>query len=139
MTDDHISRSCASAEPRETGSSAIYVGTTPNQAPEVLKLIRAELEKMIDQGLTQEELDRAKGHVQGSLALSLEDSNSRMIRLGRTETTGLEHLSVDEIVAKIDAVTEADVLAVVAEAYAGPYVLGAVGPFDDDDLLPYVA
>jgi len=123
----------------ETGSAAVYVGTTPNQAPEVLKLIRAELEKMIDQGLTDAELDRAKGHVQGALALSLEDSSSRMIRLGRTETTGLEHLSVDEVVAKIEAVSEADVLDVVAEAYAGPYVLGVVGPFDDVDLLPYVA
>lgn len=123
----------------ETGAAAVYVGTTPSQAPEVLKLIRAELEKMIDLGLTEAELERAKGHVQGALALSLEDSNSRMIRLGRTELTGVEHLSVDEVVAKIEAVTEADVLEVVAETYSGPYVLGVVGPFDEDDLLPYVA
>ncbi len=123
----------------ETGAAAIYVGTTPTQAPEVLKLVRTELDKIIDKGLTVEELERAKGHVQGSLALSLEDTNSRMTRLGRNELTGLDHLSVDEIVAIIDAVTEDQVLEVVAEAYAGPYVLGAVGPFEVEDLQPYVA
>jgi predicted Zn-dependent peptidase len=115
------------------------VGTTPSQAPEVLKLVRTELDKIMDKGLTAEELDRAKGHVQGSLALSLEDTNSRMTRLGRNELTGIEHLSVDEIVARIEAVTEADVIDVVREAYSGPYVLGAVGPFDAEDLESYVA
>ena len=89
--------------------------------------------------LTEEELARAKGHVQGSLALSLEDANSRMTRLGRNEITGMEHLSVDDVVAKIDAVTGSDVLDVVREGYAGPYVIGAVGPFDDDELAAYVA
>ncbi len=123
----------------ETGAAAIYVGTTPTQAPEVLKLVRAELDKLMDQGLTDDELVRAKGHVQGSLALSLEDSNSRMTRLGRTELTGVEHLSVDEIVEKIEAVTPEDALEVVRAVYSGPYVLGAVGPFDPEDLEPYVA
>lgn len=124
---------------QETGAVAIYVGTTPSQAPEVLKLIHVELEKVMEHGLTGEELDRAKGHVQGSLALSLEDSDSLMTRLGRTELTGIEHLSVDEIVARIDAVTEEDILDVVRDVYSGPYVLGAVGPFDAEDLEPYVA
>jgi predicted Zn-dependent peptidase len=118
---------------------AIYVGTTPSQAPDVLKLIHAELEKLMEHGLTTEELERAKGHVQGSLALSLEDSDSLMTRLGRTELTGIEHLSVDEIVARIEAVTEGDILGVVRDVYSGPYVLGAVGPFDSEDLEAFVA
>ena len=123
----------------ETGAVAIYVGTTPSQAPEVLKLIHAELDKVMQDGLTVEELDRAKGHVQGSLALSLEDSDSLMTRIGRTELTGIEHLSVDEIVARIEAVTEEDILDVVRDVYSGPYVLGAVGPFDPEDLEAFVA
>lgn len=123
----------------DSGAAAVYVGTTPSQAPQVLKLIRAELDKMMEEGLTPEELERAKGHVQGSLALSLEDTNSRMTRLGRNEITGIEHLSVDEIVARIDAVTAADVLEVVREGYAGPYVIGAVGPFEENELAAYVA
>jgi predicted Zn-dependent peptidase len=123
----------------ETGAAAVYVGTTPNQAPEVLKLIRAEFDKMMDSGLSDAELERAKGHVQGALALSLEDANSRMTRLGRNELTGIEHLSVDQIVERIDAVTRQDVLDVAGETYAGPYVIGAVGPFDDGELDEFVA
>ena len=123
----------------ETGANAIYVGTTPTQAPEVLKLIRSELEKIVAAGLTVQELDRAKGHVRGSLALSLEDSNSRMSRLGRNELTGIEHLSVDDVIAKIDSVTLDDTIEVAEAMYSGPFVLGAVGPFEADELESYVA
>jgi predicted Zn-dependent peptidase len=122
----------------ETGANAIYVGTTPTQTSEVLKLVRSELDKLMQEGLTDDELMRAKGHVQGSLALSLEDSSNRMTRLGRNELTGLEHLSVDEVVERIDAVTPEDAIAVAEAAFGGPYVIGAVGPFDAKDLEVFV-
>ena len=123
----------------ETGANAIYVGTTPSQAPEVLKLIRAEGDKLVSKGLTDEELERAKGHVKGSLALSLEDSNSRMSRMGRNELVGMTHYSVDEVVEKIEAVTAQDTIDIAAEMYSGPFVLGAVGPFEPGELESYVA
>ncbi len=123
----------------ETGANAIYVGTTPSQAPEVLKLIRAECDKLVSKGLTDDELERAKGHVKGSLALSLEDSNSRMSRMGRNELVGMTHYSVDEVVEKIEAVTAQDTIDISAEMYSGPFVLGAVGPFEPDELESYVA
>ncbi len=123
----------------ETGGVAVYAGTTPSQAPEVLKLIRAELDKMMESGPTPDELARAKGNIEGSLALSLEDSNSRMSRLGREELTGVEHLSVDEVLARIEAVTVEDTVDVARTVYSGPYVLGAVGPFDAADLEEFVA
>jgi predicted Zn-dependent peptidase len=122
----------------DSGSNAVYVGTTPDQTAEVLKLVRGELDKMMDSGITEDELVRARGHVQGSLAISLEDADSRMNRLGRNEITGLEHLSVDEIVARVDAVTLDDVVEAAAAAYGGPYVLGATGPFDVEDLNEFV-
>ena len=122
----------------DSGSSAVYVGTTPGQTSEVLKLVRGELDKMMDAGITKEELARARGHVQGSLAISLEDADGRMNRLGRNEITGLDHLSVDEIMARVDAVTLEDVIEVSRAAYAGPYVLGATGPFDVEDLVEFV-
>ncbi len=53
----------------DTGSSAVYVGTTPTQTFEVLKLIRVELDKIMADGITEEEMERAKGNVEGSLAL----------------------------------------------------------------------
>jgi predicted Zn-dependent peptidase len=122
----------------DSGASAVYVGTTPDQTGEVLRLVRTELDKIMESGITEDELERARGHVQGSLALSLEDADSRMNRLGRNEITGMEHLSVDEIVARVDAVTNEDVIDVARAAYAGPYVLGATGPFDAEDLVEYV-
>lgn len=122
----------------DAGASAIYVGTTPKQTAEVLKIVRDEIESLVSNGLSDEELERAKGHVKGALALGLEDSQSRMSRLGRTELTGLDHLTVDETVERISQVEHADVIAAAKAAYSGPYVLGAVGPFGQDDLLEYV-
>ena len=122
----------------DAGSSAIYVGTTPHQTEEVLKIIREQLELMMSDGLTDEELDRAKGNIKGSLAIGLEDANSRMNRIGRAELTGMEHLTVDETVERISAITHEDIKAVVAEAYAGPYTIGAVGPFKAEDLEEFI-
>ncbi len=122
----------------DTGASATYVGTTPSQAEQVLKIIREQLSMILEEGISDEELTRAKGHVAGSLAIGLEDANSRMNRIGRTELTGTEHLTVDETVAKIEAVTAADVLDVAQAAYGGPHVIGAVGPFEAADLEEFV-
>ena len=98
-----------------------------------------EIQARLDFVKAQTELERAKGHVKGSLALSLEDSNSRMSRLGRNELVGMTHYSVDEVVEKIEAVTAQDTVEVAAEVYSGPFVLGAVGPFEPDELESYVA
>ncbi|MEA2011403.1 MAG: pitrilysin family protein, partial [Actinomycetota bacterium] len=122
----------------DAGSNAVYVGTTPSQTAEVLKLVRGEMDRMMEHGITDEELNRAKGHVQGALAISLEDADGRMNRLGRNEITGLEHRSVDEIVGKVDAVTLTDVIDVSRAAYGGPYVIGATGPFKEADLEEFV-
>ena len=123
----------------EAGSVAVYVGTTPTQAPEVLKLVRSEFAKLVDDGIKEAELDRAKGYVKGALVLSLEDSNSRMTRLGRNEITGQDHLFIDEVVARIDAVDLDDVQRLAGELYDGPFVLGAVGPFEATDLEEYIS
>ncbi len=122
----------------DSGAYGIYVGTTPRQAPGVLSLVQDELALIIDDGITAEELDRAKGNMQGSLALSMEDTSSRMVGLGRHELTGMQHLSLDETVARIDAVTLDDVHEVARTVLAGPRVLGAVGPFAAGDLEPYL-
>jgi predicted Zn-dependent peptidase len=123
----------------ETGASAVYVGTTPSQTEQVLKIIREQLDLILESGISDEELERAKGHVKGSLAIGLEDANSRMNRLGRTELTGAEHLTVDETVARIAAVTSDEIVDVAGVSYGGPYVIGAVGPFAAEDLEGFVA
>ncbi len=123
----------------ETGASAVYVGTTPSQTEQVLKIIREQLDLILESGISDEELERAKGHVKGSLAIGLEDANSRMNRLGRTELMGAEHLTVDETVARIAAVTADEIVDVAGASYSGPYIIGAVGPFAAEDLEGFVA
>ncbi len=123
----------------DSGAYGIYVGTTPHQTSQVLELVGKELDAVIADGITAAELERAKGNMKGSLALSMEDTNSRMVRLGRHELTGVEHLSLDETVARIDAVTLADVHQVAKQVYQSPRVIGAVGPFSEIDLERYVA
>ena len=122
----------------DSGAFGVYVGTTPNQTSEVLSLVREELAAVVEDGLTTDELERVKGNMKGGLALSMEDTNSRMVRLGRHELTGIEHLTLDQTVARIDAVTLGEVHAVAKEVYGGPFVLGAVGPFEAADLEQYV-
>jgi predicted Zn-dependent peptidase len=124
----------------DNGAWGVYVGTTPTQTDTALGIIRAELSKVVEEGITPEELERAKGSMRGGLALSLEDGNSRMIRLGRDELAGMPHLSVDERLAKLDAVQLEEVQAVAADVYgAETRMIGAVGPFDQADLERYLA
>lgn len=114
----------------DAGAWGVYAGTTPSQAMPVLELIRHEINGLISGGVTADELDRAKGNMRGGLALALEDPNSRMIRLGRDELTRMEHLSVDEKIHRIEAVTASEVQEVAETILNGTKVMGAVGPFD---------
>jgi predicted Zn-dependent peptidase len=124
----------------ETGSFAIYAGTAPTRIHEVLRVVRDETERVVDDGLTEEELERSKGQFKGSLVLGLEDTSSRMSWLGKSELTRGEILSVDEVIRRVDAVTEADVRAVAKEVLgAGPRALALIGPFDADGFEQYVA
>lgn len=123
----------------DTGAWGIYAGTSPDQLSDVMELIEAELAYILANGITPDELRRAKGSVRGSIALSTEDANSRMSRLGRQLITGGELLSTGERIAKIEAVTLDDVLSVLTDVLPGPRVMTGVGPFDAGRLEGYVA
>lgn len=124
----------------ETGSFAVYAGAAPKRLHEVLRVVREEIERVVADGLTEEELQRSKGHFKGSLVLGLEETSSRMSWLGKSELTRGEILSVDEVIRRVDAVTEADVRAVAKEILGGaPRALALIGPFDPDGFEEYVA
>lgn len=123
----------------DNGAWGVHVGTTPSQTDTALRVISDELAKVVEEGITSEELERAKGSMRGGLALALEDANSRMVRLGRDELAGMPHLSVDERLQKLEAVDLDQVRAVAADMYGAPNrVMGAVGPFDEGDLDQYL-
>lgn len=124
----------------DAGTFAVYCGTTPQNANTVLDIIRTEIDNVVSKGLTPREFERAKGHLKGSLVLSSEDPGSRMNRLGRTQLTTGEILSIDELIAKIDAL-EMDDVARVAQMVLGSegYRVTVVGPFDEDAFDRYAA
>ncbi|MDH5421550.1 MAG: insulinase family protein, partial [Acidimicrobiia bacterium] len=122
----------------DTGAWGVYVGTTPDQIDTVMDLVNIELNAMMVEGITEEELDRAKSNMRGSMALGFEDANSRMVRLGKRELTGGDHISISEHIARVDEVTRGDVMGVAQALLGGPRVIGAVGPFEKANLESYL-
>ena len=117
----------------DAGVLAVSAGTAPDRVDELLDVIDRELRRVVDDaGVSDRELDSARGHLRGSLALSLESSGARMHRLGRNEVTLGDVPTLDEVVARIDAVTRVDVARVVDRVLAtGPRTLAVVGPFSE--------
>ena len=120
---------------RETGAFGVYAGTMPENTAEVLKISEGILDSLASSGPTGAEVDRAKGHLKGSLLLSLEDSSNRMSRLGRSELVRGEILTIDQLTARLEAVTVDDVARVAADLLRPECrVLTVVGPVGDGDL-----
>jgi predicted Zn-dependent peptidase len=89
---------------RDTGTLCIYAGTSVGKALEVVDLILVELRKLKEAALSDEELTRAKDQVKGNILMGLESSNSRMANLARQEMYFQQFFTVEEIIARIDAV-----------------------------------
>ncbi len=123
----------------ETGSLAVYAGTSPTRVEEVLDLIDHELDRLLVDEITERELVVAKGHVKGSLALSLEDSAGRMTRIGRSQLVHGSVLTFEDMVERIDAITRDDLHRVVERVFTGERVLAVVGPFEEDAFAERVA
>jgi predicted Zn-dependent peptidase len=121
----------------DTGTFAVYAGTTPRKTDEVLAVTRAELDRALTDGLSDEELERAKGHLAGATILSLEDSGSRMSRLGKSLCADVPLLTLDETLAAVEAVDADDVREVARRLLGGPWTLAMVGPLDGVDAGAY--
>lgn len=115
----------------DAGALVVYVGTALGRSKEALTVIDGVVEGVLADGITARELEVAKGYLEGSMVLGLEDSGSRMGRLGSSETVRGFVTSVDEHLARIAAVTLDDVHAVARRVLGGSRALAAVGPFDE--------
>ena len=112
----------------DAGVVGVTAGTLPDKAPELLTVVREQLALVASGGITEEELARGKGQLRGGLVLGLEDTASRMTRLGESELFQSALLSVDEVLDRIAAVTLEDVSALASEIYTRPQSLALVGP-----------
>ena len=116
----------------DSGLVGLYVGTREDNVAEACAVIGGELAKLRDEGISADELDRAKEHVKGRMVLGLESTNARMARNSRAILFDLPLLSLDELLARVDAVTIDDVAELTAEVY-DPAHLSAAGIGADVD------
>jgi predicted Zn-dependent peptidase len=98
---------------RDTGVLYMYAGTDAPNFGKVLKAFMKEVRALKKDGVTDEELRRAKDHLKGSLMLSLESTSSRMNRLAKQELRFGSFLSVNDMLAAIDRVRQEDVEALI--------------------------
>jgi predicted Zn-dependent peptidase len=122
------------AQYADSGIFGVYAGCQPAKAEEVLSICRDELGKAADECLTDEELERGKGQLRGAMVLGLEDTGSRMSRIGKSELVYESLLPVDEVLARIGAVTLDDVRAVARDVLTAPQALTVIGPVGDRDF-----
>jgi len=94
---------------RDTGTLCVFAGTSRSKVLEVVELILAEFRKLKEEALSEEELTRAKDQLKGNILLGLESSNSRMANLARQEMYFRQFFTVDEIIARIEEVSAAQV------------------------------
>lgn len=100
----------------DTGLTGIYFGSRPEAVGEAMDVILEEL-RSICADVPLEEIERAKKHLKGQLVLSMESPHSRMQALGRAVLFGLPVLTLDEMLARVEAVSATDVHDVAATFY----------------------
>ncbi|HEX4720353.1 MAG TPA: pitrilysin family protein [Thermoleophilaceae bacterium] len=118
----------------DSGQIGMYVGTRPDNVPQAMEVIAGELRKLGSEGVAADELERAKENVKGRTVLSMESMLARMNRLGSSVLTGIPLLSLDEVLARTDAVTADDIAALVEELY-DPTRLSAAAVGGDEDVF----
>jgi predicted Zn-dependent peptidase len=93
---------------RDTGCLSVYAGTSRESAGKVVQSIISEFKKLKSEKLSDEEVRRSKDQLKGSLMLSLESSTARMSNLARQDMYFDKFYGMDELIAKIEAVTAED-------------------------------
>jgi predicted Zn-dependent peptidase len=117
---------------QDSGQVGLYVGTRTDNLSEAMSIVDTELARVVVEPATNEELDRAKENLKGRVVPALESTGARMNRLGSELLAGAPLLSIDEAVARIDAVTVDD-LRLLAEELWAPERLSIAGIGPDED------
>jgi predicted Zn-dependent peptidase len=120
----------------DTGHLAVYAGCAPERLDEVVAVVRGVLAEVAADGLTATEVARAQGNLRGGLVLGLEDTPSRMNRLGRGELDHGRQRTIAESLDRISAVTQEQVAHLARELLSAPLTAAVVGPYDKERDLP---
>jgi predicted Zn-dependent peptidase len=120
----------------DTGSFAVYAGCAPERLDEVASVVHGILADVAAGGLTPAEVTRAQGNLRGGLVLGLEDTPSRMNRIGRSELDHGRQRTITESLDRIAAVTPEQVTELARDLLAQPLTAAVVGPYDEESDLP---
>lgn len=120
----------------DSGALSVYAACLPERFPEVVRVTAEVLESVARDGITADECRIAKGSLRGGLVLGLEDSGSRMNRIGRSELNYGEHRSIDQTLQQLDEVTVDEVNAVARRLLNRPYGVAVLGPHSSKRSLP---
>ncbi|MGH2962385.1 MAG: M16 family metallopeptidase, partial [Solirubrobacterales bacterium] len=116
----------------ECGMVAMYVGTREDNVAEACEIIGRELSSLRADGASADELERAKEHVKGRMVLGLEATAARMSRIARAVLFDVPLYSLDEMLARIDAVSSEDVSRLADELYEPAQLSAAcIGPSEE--------
>ncbi len=112
----------------DTGFYTVSAASQPKHAAEVIRLVRSELERLVSDGVTDDELDIAKGYLTGAFELGLEDTGSRMARNAGLLCTVGSIRPVDEQVARWEAVDHAATRRVIEQVFTTAPITVTLGP-----------
>ena len=118
----------------DAGFLSVGLGTAPENVAEVLDIVTEQLASLGADGITDRELVIAKGNLRAETLLACEDSGARMSRIGAGMLLHDEVLAIDEVLARVDALTSEDIHEAARHLVASPRTLSVVGPFDESDF-----
>ncbi len=120
----------------DTGMTVVYAGMDPESAPRVVREILAVLERLRDEPVGADELERVKKGYRGRLVLGLEDTSSVASWCGAQELMYGAILTPDEALTRVEAVTAAGMQELAAELFRDDYLrLAVIGPYDTEDMF----
>lgn len=120
----------------DTGALSVYAACLPERFDEVVRVTTDVLDAVVRDGITADECRIAKGSLRGGLVLGLEDSGSRMNRIGRSELNYGEHRSIADTLTKIDRVTVGEVNTTARRLLTKPFGAAVLGPHRSKRTLP---
>ena len=112
---------------RDCGALAIYAGTGPEHAQQVLASLRGEIDRALDEGVSEREFIQAREQLKGSYILGLESASSRMSALGRRMLLMRDTMDENQVIKRINEVTPDDVNRVLRASLAGDYAVALMG------------
>jgi predicted Zn-dependent peptidase len=120
----------------DTGHLSVYAGCQPDRLGDVAGVVHEVLGQVVREGMSDAEVARGKGQLRGNLVLGLEDTSSRMSRIGKGELSYGEYLTIEQTLEKIESVTADEVAVLARQLLARPVATALVGPYAHPDDVP---